>query len=512
MNPTQQPVLSPREVVRIFKSHAKLLVIPAIVLGLLAAVYATMRPSTWEASQALTVRNEVANSQDVLGRFNHTDEMKTLQETFLEVIKSRGVLTAALKDVGPPADYKKDRSTWPSALDVAELREQIQLVPPKGAEFGKTEVFYLKVRSQDRDRAIALAAVIVDELKHQFQQLLDDRAAGIISELEEAVALAEADLTESTQSLSELERAVGVDLPELRILHNSPADGSGLRREIVDVENQLRDAETDRRAKAELLTLLEEAVNDPGRIEALPSRLLESHATIEQLSQGLSTAKLNTSNLLGKMSDAHPLVRAAKIEQDEVLKNLQGELANAIPIAQVELRLADARVESLQHELTDIRGRFDRLAALRAEYANLVDKNENHAALLDTARRSLSDARASQAAAQTASLIGQIGTPDTGPDPVGLGRAATVLVGLVGGLLVGLGLLFLTVELPQPISASQQYAREPIQNSTTGRANHQWSDEWNDGWNDQWNDSQGQPAANLSLKRALQKIVCGNTA
>ena len=119
----------------------------------------------------------------------------------------------------------------------------------------------------------------------------------------------------------------------------------------------------------------------------------------------------------------------------EILHDLNNELQNAIDIAEVELRLADARVESLEEQLADVRGRFDRLAGMRAQYANLIAQTQNRTDLLETARRTLADARAAQAAARTASRIARIGPPDTGTRPVGPSRAMIVVIGVIGGLI-----------------------------------------------------------------------------
>lgn len=500
MHSTQQPVFNPKEVARILVVHAKRWMVPAVVISLLAAAYAAIRLPTWEASQALIVRNEVAKGREELGRFSSTDEMKTVQETILELVRTRGVLTAALAKVGPPANYKRDQAAWPTARDITRLRKNIKLAPPKGAEFGKTEVFYLKVRSHDRARSVNLATVIVKELKSRFQQLLDDRAASIIDELEKAVALAETDLEGSTVELTKLEKNVGSDLAELRILNELPSGNSDLRRKVVEVETELRAAKTEHRAQAELLSLLQAAVNDPSRVEALPNRLLGSHATLRRLSEGLSAARLETSELLGRMNDSHPLVQVAKAEQSEVLRNLNGELRNAIQITQVELRLADAGVESLEEHLADVQGRFDRLAGLRTRYANLIAETQNRTDLLATARRTLADARASQAAARTASLIAQIDRPDTGSRPVGLSRSLIALIGLAGGLLTGSGVLLLTVQPGPPAmepaaAAEHSIPAPPCVQPATGP-----------------NRPVLYPTENLSLNQALQKIVYGNTA
>jgi uncharacterized protein involved in exopolysaccharide biosynthesis len=308
--------------------------------------------------------------------------------------------------------------------------------------------------------------------------------------------------------LTELEQSVGGDLGELRILDESPAGASDLRQKVVAVENELRAAETDRRAKAELLSLLQTALSEPGRLEALPNRLLESHATLRRLSEGLSAARLNTSSLLGKMSDAHPLVQVAKAAQSEVLRNLNNELKNAIEIADVELRLADDRVKSLEGQLADVRARFDHLAGLRTRYANLVAETRNRTELLEAARRTLSDARASQAAARTASLIAQIDLPDTGNRPVGLSRSMIVLMGLAGGLLAGLGLVLLTVQpvppLVVPPAAELQPAERPIQPVPAVKANGKPGHPLGG--------PALQPGGALSLRQALEKIAAESKA
>lgn len=239
MNSSLPMVLSPREIVRILRVHAKHWLIPTVVIGVLAVGYALVRPATWEASQALIVRNEAANNEVGPGKFSHTDEMKTVQETILELVKSRGVLTAALEEVGPPVDYRKAKAAWPGARDVAGLQKNIKLTPPKGAEFGKTEVFYLKVRDRDRTRVIALNRAICDRLLARFQELRDAKAKSMIDELVKTVHLAKADLDESTTRVAAIEKRVGSDLAELRVWNQPGSGESGLHWTITEIRNEL---------------------------------------------------------------------------------------------------------------------------------------------------------------------------------------------------------------------------------------------------------------------------------
>jgi len=85
MNRREQPVLSPRQVIHILAVHSRRWLVPAAVVAVLVGVYALVRPAMWEASQALIVRNEAANNEVGPGKFSRTDEMKTVQETILEL-------------------------------------------------------------------------------------------------------------------------------------------------------------------------------------------------------------------------------------------------------------------------------------------------------------------------------------------------------------------------------------------------------------------------------------------
>lgn len=415
--------------------------IPTFALTLLAVAYAAVRRDTWEASQSLVIRNEAAGNSAEPGRFRHADEMKTTQETILELAKSRAVLRQALLDVGP-ASNETITDNWPSDEDVAELAEAIKLAPPKGAEFGKTEVLYLKVRDNSRPRALALVSAISKSLQSRFQELRGAKAQGIIVELSKAVAMAEAEMTTVTDKLGKLEVSVGGDLAELRILHESASGDSDLRRKSLELETELRQAQLLERGQQSLLDLLDSARVDQGRLLAMPSRLFESQPALKRLKEGLVDAQLKTASLSGGMSSEHPLVRTAEEAEAQISRQLDQELEIACRGVEVDLQLASERAETLAEQLADTRSRLAKLGSLRATYSNLIAEVQHRSGLLATAERELSEARSSQAGAHSSSLIYTIDAPDAGTRPVGPGRLTIALGGLAAGLLIGAAVLF----------------------------------------------------------------------
>ncbi len=442
---TSHPALSLVQLIRSVWEYPYRWAVPAAIVATAALAFALVRPATWQASQALIIRNEATSGHDEPGSFNHTDEMKTVQETILELAKSRGVLRGALVEVGPPTDYAKSPETWPSERDVADLREAIALEPPKGAEFGMTEVFYLTVKDHGRDRAVALAGALCDQLETRFQQIRDAKAQSMIGELTNAVHLAQVDLDEATAKLSVIEKEVGSDLAELRILNDATNGDSTLRRTAGEIRTELRQSRGNYATSKELLTLLQQAQHDPGQLLAAPNQLLESQPALRRLKDGLVDAQIQTAQLKGRMSNAHPLVQAALESEQEIGRHLHHELAIAAAGVKADLRLSGDRIRLLEERLAETTGRLERLAELRAPYANQLAVTTHRTQLLQHAQQQLAQARASQAGASVTSLISRIDTPDAGTNPLGPGRSIIALAGIVGGLFIGLGVLLVTV-------------------------------------------------------------------
>src|SRR5688572_3892545 len=147
------PIYSFTDLIELFSHHRRLWIVPTLLVTAVALIYSVVRQATWEASQALVVRNEAHASGQRPGKFAVPEEMKTVQETILELVKSDSVLKHALSQVG--TSNSASTIAAPNDCDIAALRDAVKLSPPNGTEFGKTEMFYLRVKAEDRRRATA---------------------------------------------------------------------------------------------------------------------------------------------------------------------------------------------------------------------------------------------------------------------------------------------------------------------------------------------------------------------
>jgi uncharacterized protein involved in exopolysaccharide biosynthesis len=443
MNSLPNSSTEPRELGRLLIVYWRRWVAVTLLATAAAAAYALVAPKTWHAAQALIVRNEAVGGDAESARLRGPEDLKSIQETIMELSKSHGVLKAALQEVGPPAGCARP-SAWPTDTDVENLQKAAKISPPKGVEFGASEVFYLEVRDPDRTRVAQLSSALSRQLQLHLQELRDAKALSMIDELNESVQLAKSDLQAATQQLSALEKQVGSDLPELRSMLDSNSSDTSLRRTVSEVENELRQFRGTEKANRQLLALLADCQADPTRLMAAPARLLDSQPALRRLKDGLVDAQLRTATLQGRMSAEHPEVIAAKEAESQVAARLRAEISTAVGGLESELALDANRLEMLENQQQSAAARLTRLAALRATYANLLSEATNRAKFLERAEQNLANARSDSASAKAASLIACVDAPDTGTTPVSPSGLVVILGGALGGLVAGIGIVLLT--------------------------------------------------------------------
>jgi len=425
-----------------------------LITALLAGIMTLMVPRQWKASQGLLIRPEVAGlGTSRLGKFSDLSEMKTIQETLLELARSKSVVTRALEKVGPRKAWFGPKN-WPTAQDVADFRDSMVMTPPGGAEFGKTEVFYLGVLDQDPERAAALVAALSESLEIRTKEIRQKQATSMIAEVQRGLEQAEADLNGKITKLSDFEGNVGADLSDLRSLLNPIGGSSESSQDVLAIHAEIRRNESDRSSSIKLLEVLNAAKDDPTQLIATPNALLASQPAVARLKQGLVDAQIAKARLMGRLSASHPLVIAADAGASQVRQQLHDELATAITGVEIELALSHGRDQALNARLAKHQENRRNLATHRAAYSQIVAAVENQTHLVDAARGRLAEAQGQQAGAQSSSLLSRIDEVESGLRPVGASRSTVVAAGGLFGLLLGLGLIFWR-HGPAPVSSEE---------------------------------------------------------
>lgn len=454
----------------------------ALAVWSLAVVYLLIRVRPWEASQGVVVQGDALSTFGLSSHNPQERERKDGQQTLMELGRSRSLLRGVLEQVGPPIPQTNpltariqplanavqpvlDRAkhwmpaerspaaatAWPSEEAIDELRSAVAFGPPKGEEFGRTDVFYLRARDPDRGRALALVDALYENLERSFRKLRVTTIRNSLVECRQSVALAEANLADSTRRMAKMEEQAGVDLIALRMLNQLPNSDTALYRNLANSVDELRQVRATESNYTNVIKLLELAQTRPESLQAGPREAIDAHPALGRLIQGLSDSRLKSSALAGRLTERDPELAAARREEREIRGDIGRELDQAIRSVTAMRDLASARRTLLETHVADMQKRVDRLATIRAEYANTVSQTEQRAKLLDDARKELSQAQAAEAATEQGKLLARIDSPDAGARPVGPGRFTLLLAGVLGGVLAGVAMVYLTAPLPQPL-------------------------------------------------------------
>ena len=371
--------------------------------------------------------------------------MKNAQETLVQMSHNPTMVEAALVEAGPIDGESRDE--WPTKGDIAELQDSISISPPKGGEFGRNEVIYLSVQAPTRERAVVLTTAVGNQLERELQELRRTRAQSLITELEKGLALAQSDLAAATKSLQATEKSVGRDLDELRSLTETNAGGSNLRSTSNQLKEEIRRTQLLHDGNTEQLKLLADAQQDENRLMAVPQRLFDQQPALKRLKDGLVDAQLRTAQLAGKMTPNHPEVKAATFAENEIRRQLNDEIELVVRNLENDLKVSAGLLKTLNERNAEVDSRLNQVAALRATYANQLAEVRQRSETLSKIIQDLSNVRASQEAASSASLIARLDKPQPDGSPVGPGFLMIVAAGFGGGLMLGLGIVFLIAPL-----------------------------------------------------------------
>ncbi len=441
------------------------------VIGLVYVLF--IKGDQWIASQGLIVRDEANGAVMRLGRFESQTEMRAAQETILEMARNSQVLFDALQEVGREPGWCSwfASSKEPTDSEIKSLANgNVTVRAPKGAELGTTEVIYLDVRQSSRKRAVELNKAVCDALENRLKQVRQARASGVIGELLAAKDAAMANLDKATKRLQTMESEAGADLSDLRGLTDAYSNGSTTRLVLDTVRQELLQAELAlQQLKVDLVTA-KSSYEEPDQLLLTPTKLVNTHTGLKRLREGLSSAAIASSQLQGKFTEKHPLVMASQETEQRLRQELREELGNSVATLTKELEFAQERIEKLKQQQASLEERINRLAEIRASYANVASEVKARNEQLQEAERELSQAEAARDAAETSSLLTRIDQPLIGEKPVGPGRS-TILAGTTfGGLFFGFGVVFLL----SPIDGAINYGRRRFDYS--GQAGRRASD------------------------------------
>lgn len=468
---------------QMFRQHLLILILPVAIFSTAAAVYIYRSHPTWRATQSLQVRDELVEERGVPGRFDSLDFMKMFQETVLDTVRRPAVIRNVLEKMEPPKDHKHPEA-WPTVEDIEAIQASIELAPPNGAEFGRTEVLLLSVKSSSIERAIKIVRLLSKELQQQLNELRDQRAQSIEFELQESVQLARLDLESSTEELKQFELKLGDLLFDLRSISAENGPGtSGLQNRLNVIIAETRSFQQRKSVLEKNLQQVHRAVQDPGHLLTLTSELLAAQPALQRLKEQLISQQAITAQTLGQFDRQHPKAKAALKAEALLMEKITEEIRVTEKGLETQVAVVVEQIQALQDNRKKIESQIQQLAEFRAPYASLVEQVRQKQTVLNRVEEELSRARANRASVKSTNLITLIDEPYSPSRPEGLSKKIVLGGSVLAGLVSGVGLVFFAAApgftgpfdpAPGPMALDQnQPAPDPARKRTRSQSRAQ---------------------------------------
>lgn len=431
------------------RKYLLLLVLPPLLCGALAFAWLLVTPQSWKAYQSLLVRDDLLGDSFKPGRFSSLENQKSAQETILHIARKPQVIRGALEALGPAPDQSVASEAWLSEQAIEDTRDSISIVAPNGAEFGKTDVVVLSVKSKSRDRACRFADFITSEIEKNLREVRHDQLVSMQRELELSVQQLTREYELIAEKVKGVELAVGSDLPVLRSLLDRASSASDVQRALEQIRQERRAAENELEVARKQLQLLQLIESDPAQFSVSSSELLTMQPIFKKLREGLTDAELRLLTESGRYEPGHPSVVHAREVIEQTRQQIRREAQVVIEGLRSQESTAEAKFQRLLKSEQQYDERLARLGEKRVEYETLALEMQKRGETLGKAKTDLAQIQSLAEAAGRVSLITRIGQPQADLRPDGLSKKATLLLAILGGLIIGGGLVGLFYE-PDP--------------------------------------------------------------
>ena len=447
------------------RNHAMLLIVPAVIGLVLAAFYAFfIMPEMWTARQSFLIRDDLSGTAFKPGRFDSEEARKSAQETILEVARRPLVVRSVLEKLGPEAMLSG--SNWVTDEVIEDTQKAIDISAPNGAEFGKTDAIVLTAKSSTRERTRKFIELLSEEITTQTNRIRSLRFESMESESHQAYLAAVEARDDAINRLNDLDQRLGSDFGFLTLRGNQPGQPTqpsgveGIQSEILRKQDELEQAEI-------VFAALLKAFENPKQASQLPSEVAAAQPKIENTMAKLLDLQEELHLAKGLYSNRHPRVRslakAIEFSQQQLYNSLTGEMAGV----QAGIKLKKRQLAGLKDRIEKLKARLIRLSKARSEHLALTTQSQQLGEAATRAKTAWTEIESRTKTARTVGLLTPTDVAQVSTRPDGVGKKAVALAGLLGGLLIGTGLMFivappmgeptsdLTTAAPQPTRATR---------------------------------------------------------
>jgi uncharacterized protein involved in exopolysaccharide biosynthesis len=444
-----------KEVVLIVFAKLKLFICVFCLIFIPAFIFAVVSPSYYRASGKFTLA--VPEQLDPLRKENFYDyqsRAERLLQDQKEVILSDRVLKKAIKVVYPDIDEKK----VPRLID--ELRKNIEVNPPKGANFKEASVFYVSFVDTDPKKAATMANAICNGYLEAYNEITKEKAVFSYMFFKEQVDRLQIELSEAEKKLRDYESEHGQEL--LGLLNLDPERGTNMEVGANALLTQFSAKYYELQEKLAGLTVTIEALENELKTStnpAVPEEMQVVGHAITTFKLRLSQLEIQMNELRAQFTEQFPVLKQTEKEMKLNVASLREELSRNLRAKKITAEGISAQIAELEKIIESLKQRIQETAGKRAAYEQLRRQYQLARETYMKARDKLEEARIAASLNQAQQMVTYVDTPSVPTRPFKPNRPVIATLGFLAGLLFALALVvtvdFLdhTIKKPEDLEA-----------------------------------------------------------
>ena len=194
--------VSLRELVSTLFIYKSMIVFLTVLFGGAAVVFSYLQPAIYEASVQVWAQDQSVGLRKTSGFSSETAaRIKIVLTNLREVMLSNEVLQGTLERCGSLAGSATSDKTATLDERLDGLRKAIRIEAPKGSDFGTTQIFFLRVRDRDPQRAKQLLEALLASFRKRYEQLSAEQAKHLHVETSRQVEKSREQLKDSEREL-----------------------------------------------------------------------------------------------------------------------------------------------------------------------------------------------------------------------------------------------------------------------------------------------------------------------
>lgn len=410
-----------------------LIIIIFSVIFLFALVLAIALPPVYKATAKFSMT--LPKSLDPLERtaFDYRNQFKRQLQEQKELITSNRVLTKVIEELS----LGSKRNV---AKTLEELREKLEVTPPKGETFEDTNFYLLTFKDRTAHRATKMAHAIADAYLETFQELAQEKADYSFSFYkEQSQELYDRMHTEEIK-LRDYEREQAVILIEILNLDaggsssNSETGPNALLTRFVGEYHALQSELAGIRMAIDQI----ERPSQAKRIPVVPPEMEEAGRAITVFKRKVAQLQIQLNEMKPRFRQKFELLRQVEKELNLNITSLKRELERSVAAQRIQAQTIEARLGELDKTITELKERIRLTAAEKSKYDQLRNSFALAKDAYVSAMSQLEEARLGQALNKEKQHISYIDKPMVPNKPFKPNRLLIVILGFFAGAFLGI--------------------------------------------------------------------------